>query len=118
MKESDQPTGKEDYYALANQILKNRKKLNSTSHEGWSIDCYKGHRPDSEDASISQIEYGAYAKTGDLSKSQVPVLSTSPRVIRVDFDDASVVTLTAKSFEELTSDLQSIFKGFHWNKEN
>ena len=109
-------TGREEFNALLSQVLQNRKHIDTASHNGWSIDCYVGHRPNKEQANVSQIEYSAYAKTGDLSSSQVPELSDTPRAIRVDFDDTSVVTLVSDTKEGITSKLQLIFQGFSWDK--
>jgi len=115
MKEFDGEPGQEEYWSLVSQALKNRREIKSTSHEGWCITSYVGCRYDLEpDGNVTHIEYSASAKTGDLAKSQSPNMSTDPRAIRVDFDDTSVVMLTANNTESLTTRLQEIFAGFQW----
>jgi len=118
MKEFEMVPGQEEYWALVSQSLKNRKKVKTTSYGGWTITSYVGSRPTTETGTnITHIEYSASAKTGDFERSQEPNLSDDPRTIRVDFDDTSVVTLSAKTMEELTNRLKEIFNGFHWEQE-
>ena len=103
--------------ALTKRVVKNHQLIKNGSYEGWSITCYRGYRPHYEKDGVYQIEFVAYAKTNDLSKCHVPVLSDAARAIRVDFDNTSVVTLTGSNLADLTERLQYIFSGFHWKKE-
>ncbi len=117
MKPNNFRAEQDEYRALLAQVLHSRKKIGTTQYQGWSVTSYSGHRPDPDNPKVKHIEYSAYAKTGDLRKSQKPDLSKDPSAVRVDFDDTSVVTLSATNKEELTEKLQNIFSGFHWDKE-
>lgn len=103
-----------DYHKIVTKMLKTRKEIDRTFHNGWDVTCYRGPRPSLQEPSVMSIEYSAYAVTDDLNKSEAPNLSVE-RVIRVDFDETSVVSLTGETKEEVTEKLQAIFQQFSWD---
>ncbi len=99
----------------AEQIVtaaRQRKDIAETWHGDWLIRSYFGPSPGSEDG-VPKIMYSACAVTMNVGSGPPDLHDID--AIRVDFDDRSVVWMSAETSPLLTQKLEQVFHGFRWN---
>lgn len=90
-----------------------RKQTAETWHGNWLVRSYFGPSPESA-PDLPRISHSACAVTMDVGEGEPPNLHGIENAIRVDFDNRSVVWMSAETKSLLTRKLKQIFPGFRW----
>lgn len=80
----------------------------------WLVRAYFGPSPDST-PEVPRIAHSACAVNVNVGDGVVPIIAGVEDVIRVDFDNRSVLWMSAATKPQLTRKLKTIFPGFKWS---
>jgi hypothetical protein len=113
---SDRATQVAETLRYAEQLAlaaRQRKQTAETWFGNWLVRSYFGPSPEST-KDLSKISHSACAVTMDVRSGDPPNLRGIEGAIRVDFDDRSVIWMSAETSVLLTRKLNQIFPGFSW----
>lgn len=114
----DEATKVAETLRYAKQIVvaaRQRKDIAETWHGDWLIRSYFGPSAGPED-DIPRVMYSACAVTMNVESGDPDLYGTD--AIRVDFDNRSVIWMSAETSPLLTQKLEQVFHGFRWNSQD